>query len=223
MRIVQIIVAFNTNTKLLNFTKKLETASGKYTINMVTCSFFQFPGRFKRKSVGCLWWKTLTLWILTTHICVENIVLAFMVCFLFNLSYNVMIKCEWHQLVYFAIITPSKPTTPPDFRCISRFAWQQSPKCQFCGQRTTPKITLIYRQCFIQMFVQKWKFYIHSKPQGQTLLSDWKFSSQCFSGYTSSILWDPVLRISSCLVHARKEFWVIQRQREHRILPLSIS
>ena len=52
-------------------------------------------------------------------------------CFLFNLSYNVMIMCELHQLMYIAIITPSKPTTPPDFRCISPFVWQQSLKCQF--------------------------------------------------------------------------------------------
>ena len=52
-------------------------------------------------------------------------------CFLFNLSCNVMIMCEWHQLMYIAIITPSKPTTPPDVRFISPFVWQQSPKCQF--------------------------------------------------------------------------------------------
>ena len=31
---------------------------------------------------------TLTLRIPTTHICVENTVLAFMICLLFNLSYN---------------------------------------------------------------------------------------------------------------------------------------
>ena len=33
--------------------------------------------------------------------------------------------------MYIAIITPSKPTTPPDFCCISPFVWQQSPKCHF--------------------------------------------------------------------------------------------
>ena len=87
----------------------------------------------------------LTLWILTTHICVENTVLASMNCFLFNLSYNVMIIWESHQLMYIAIITPSKPATPPGFRCISPFVWQQSPKCQFCAQITTLKLTFIYR------------------------------------------------------------------------------
>ena len=101
--------------------------------------------------------NTLTLCIPTTHICVENTVLASMNCFLFNLSYNVMIMCEWHQLMYIAIITPSKPTTPPDFRCISPIVWHQSPKCQFFGQITTPKITLIYRQFLIQIIRSKMK------------------------------------------------------------------
>ena len=71
---------------------------------------------------------SLTLWILTTHICVENTVLASMICFLFKLSYNVMIMCEWHQLMYIAIIAPSKPTTPPDFCCISPFILATKPK-----------------------------------------------------------------------------------------------
>ena len=78
----------------------------------------------------------------------ENTVLASMNCFLFNLSNNVIIMFELHQLMYIAIITLRKPTTPPDFRCISPFVWQQSPKCQLFGQITTPKITLIYRQFF---------------------------------------------------------------------------
>ena len=99
----------------------------------------------------------LTLCISTTHICVENTVLASMNCFLFNLSYNVMIMREWHQLMYIAIITPSKPTTPPDFGCMSPFVWQESPKCQFFGQITTPKITLIYRQFLIQIICSKMK------------------------------------------------------------------
>ena len=93
----------------------------------------------------------------TTHICVENTVLASTNCFLFKLSYNVMIMCEMHQLMYIAIIPPSKRTTPPDFRCISPFVWQQSPKCQFFGQITTPKITLIYRQFLIQIICSKMK------------------------------------------------------------------
>ena len=102
-------------------------------------------------------YPSLTLCIPTTHICVENTVLASVNFFWFNLSYNVMIMCEWHQLIYIAIITPSKPTTPPDFRCISPFVWQQSPKCQFFGQITTPKITLIYRQFLIQIICSKMK------------------------------------------------------------------
>ena len=70
----------------------------------------------------------LTLWILTTHICVKNNVLASMICFLFNLSYNDMIMCEWHQLMYIAIITPRKPTTPPHFRCIPTVRLATKPK-----------------------------------------------------------------------------------------------
>ena len=39
MRIVQfIILTFDVNPKVLNFTDKLKTASGKYMINMVTLS-----------------------------------------------------------------------------------------------------------------------------------------------------------------------------------------
>ena len=111
------------------------------------------------RNVNYHWKKiiSLTRWILTTHVCVENTVLAFMNCFLFNLSNNVMIMCEWHQLMYISIITPSKPTTPPDFCCISLFVQQQSPKCQFFGQITTPKITLIYRQFLIQIICSKMK------------------------------------------------------------------
>ena len=60
--------------------------------------------------------------------CVENTVLAFMICLLFNLSYNVTITCEWHQLVYFAIITANKPTQPADFRYISPFVLATKPK-----------------------------------------------------------------------------------------------
>ena len=51
--------------------------------------------------------------------CVENTVIAFMMCLLFNLSYKVTITCKWNQLVYFAIITANKPNQPPDFHCIS--------------------------------------------------------------------------------------------------------
>ena len=100
----------------------------------------------RRSAFFNIFLASLSLWGPTTHICVENTVLAFFICFLFNLNYNVMIMCEWNQLVYFAIITANKPTTPPDFPCILPFVWQQCPKRQFFGQRTTPKITLIYRQ-----------------------------------------------------------------------------
>ena len=37
------------------------------------------------------------------------------------------------------------------FAAYHRLFWQQSLKCQFFGQRTTPKITLINRQFLIQM------------------------------------------------------------------------
>ena len=61
----------------------------------------------------------LTLFLPTSHMCVENTVLAFMICLLFNLSYKVSIMCKWNQLVYFAIITGNKLNQPPDFHCIS--------------------------------------------------------------------------------------------------------
>ena len=61
---------------------------------------------------------TLTLFLPTSHMCVENTVLAFMICLLFNLSYKVTITCKWNQLVYFAI-TANKPNQPPEFHCIS--------------------------------------------------------------------------------------------------------
>ena len=74
-----------------------------------------------------------------------------------NLSYNVMITCEWHQLVYLAIITANKMTLPPQFRCVSPYVLATKAKMLIFGQRTTPKITLIYRQFLIQIFVQKIK------------------------------------------------------------------
>ena len=109
--------------------------------------------------------------------------------------------CEWHQLMYIAIITPSKPTIPPDFRCISPFAWQQSPKCQFFGQITTPKITLIYRQFLIQIICSKMKS-PHLQQTSRSGLGIWLevFLSTLSAGYTSAILSDPVLRISRCRV-----------------------
>ena len=144
-------------------------------------------------------------------ICVENTVLASMNCFLFNLSYNVMIMCEWHQLMYISIIIPSKLTTPPDFRCILPFVWKQSPKWQFFGQITTPKITLIYRQFLIQIICSKMKS-LHLQQTSRSDLGIWLkvFLSTLSAGYTSAILSDPVLRISRYLVHAWREYWVIQ-------------
>ena len=38
----KIILAFDANAQLLNFTEKLKTASGKCRINMVTWSFLSF-------------------------------------------------------------------------------------------------------------------------------------------------------------------------------------
>ena len=77
----------------------------------------------------------------TTHICVVNTVsaLKFMICFLFNFNNNVKIICERHQLVYFAIITANKPTTPPDFSCMAPFVRKQIPKCHFFGPKNNTK------------------------------------------------------------------------------------
>ena len=41
-RAYKIILTFDAIAKLLNFTEKLKTASGKYRINMVTWSFLPF-------------------------------------------------------------------------------------------------------------------------------------------------------------------------------------
>ena len=113
--------------------------------------------------------------------------------------------CEWHQLVYFAIITAKKPTPPPDFRCMSPLVWKQSPKCQFWGKRTTPTTSIF-------------KPSICSKMKSLYLQQTSTFSAE----YTSAILSDPVLRTSGYLVHARKEFWVIQPKPDRRTPPLSI-
>ena len=74
-------------------------------------------GRLKENVARITW--PLTLFLPTSQMCVENTVLAFMICLLFNLSYKVTITCKWNQLVYFAIITANKPNQPPDFHCIS--------------------------------------------------------------------------------------------------------
>ena len=106
-----------------------------------------------------------------------------MICLSFNLSYNIMIMYEWHQLVYHAIITGDKPTAPPYFRCISPFVWQQllSPKCQFFGQRTTPKITRQYlSSIFNPNICSKMKSLPNTAPQCQTLVPDWTFSYRRF-------------------------------------------
>ena len=42
MRIVQMILTFDDNANLLNFTEKLKTASGKYGLYMVMWSFLPF-------------------------------------------------------------------------------------------------------------------------------------------------------------------------------------
>ena len=66
---------------------------------------------------------------------------------------------------------------------------------------------------------------LHLQQTSRSDLGIWLvvFLSTFSAGYTSAILSDPVLRISSCLFHARKEFWEIQPYREHRTPKLSIS
>ena len=54
MRIVQfIILTFDANAKLLNFTEKLKTGSGKNRINMVTWSFPTVCRKRNSKSLYC--------------------------------------------------------------------------------------------------------------------------------------------------------------------------
>ena len=45
-----------------------------------------------------------------------------------------MIMCEWHQLMYIAIITPSKPTTPPDFRAYHRSFGNKAQNANFSAK-----------------------------------------------------------------------------------------
>ena len=119
--------------------------------------------------------------------------------------------------MYISIFKPNKPTTPPDFSCLSPLVWQQSPKCQLFGQIITSKITLIYRQFLIQIICSKMKS-LYLQQTSRSDLGIWLevFLSTLSEGYTSAILSDPVLRISRCLVYARREFWVIQPLRERR-------
>ena len=42
MRMIKIILTVEANAELLNFTEKLKTASVKYLVNMVWCSFLLF-------------------------------------------------------------------------------------------------------------------------------------------------------------------------------------
>ena len=42
MRIVQKILIFGANEKLVNFNEKLKTTSGRYRVDMVTWSFLPF-------------------------------------------------------------------------------------------------------------------------------------------------------------------------------------
>ena len=98
----------------------------------------------------------LTLLLPTSHMCVENTVLAFMICLLFNLSYKVTITCKWNQLVYFAIITADKPNQPPDFHCISPVRFDnKAQSAKFSAKEQHQILHNIYRQFLIKIFVQK--------------------------------------------------------------------
>ena len=70
------------------------TIAGRYKFNYQALRLFRYVFN------GFLFQSDrLTLWMPTTHMCVENTVLTFMICLFFNLSYNITITCEWHQLV----------------------------------------------------------------------------------------------------------------------------
>ena len=73
----------------------------------------------------------------------------------------------------FAIIKSKKPTTIPEFRCIARFFWQQSPKCQSFDQRTTPKITHFRGQLFNKKHCPKIKI-LHLRQTLRPALGIWR-------------------------------------------------
>ena len=177
--------------------------------------------KVKKKKIWLTKKKTqshnITEWTLfppTSHMCVENTVLAFMICLLFNLSYKVTITCKWHQLVYFAIITANKPNQPPIVHCISPFVLATKLKMPIfrlknnCYTKSYTYLSSIFNPNICSKIKS-----LHLQQTSRSDLGIWLVVSLAtFSSrdYTSAILSDPVLRISSCLFHARKEFLEIQ-------------
>ena len=78
-----------------------------------------------------------------------------MICLLFNLSYNVTITCEFHQLVYFAIIAANKPTQTHDFSCITVRFGNKAQHANFLTKQQHQKLHISIVNFLIQIFVQK--------------------------------------------------------------------
>ena len=149
--------------------------------------------------------SALTLFLPTSHMCVENTVLAFMICLLFNLSYKVTITCKWHQLMYFTIITANKPNQPPDFHSISPFVLATKLKMPIFRLKNNTKNCAYISSIFNPNICSKIKS-LHLLQTSRSDLGIWLvvFLSTFSVGFSSAILSDPVLRISSCLFHPRK-------------------
>ena len=124
--------------------------------------------------------------------------------------------CEWHQLVYLAIIIVNKPTALPDFRCISPFVLATKPKMpSFRPKNYTENYTYLSSICKPNI-CSKMKIYIYSNPQGQTYLTDWQFFSQRFSRAFHQLLLVCSLRGTKSLISST--YLKLPHSRPQRIL-----
>ena len=67
-------------------------------------------------------------------------------------------------MVDFVIMKANKPTATPNFHFISPFVWQQSPKSQFFGRKSSPKLTLFVVDFLARKLILKSKVYIYTRP-----------------------------------------------------------
>ena len=93
-------------------------------------------------------------------------------------------------MVDFVIMKANKPTATRNFHFISPFVWQQSPKSQFFGRKSSPKITLFV----VDFFRQKINFKIKSLHLYKAIawfLVGISFLA-IFVGHASAIFLEPV-------------------------------
>ena len=68
---------------------------------------------------------------------------CFMICFLFKLSNNVMIMCEWHQLVHLGIVIDQQTD------CISRCSLHISQRSNFFKGGRGPKLAKFLKSALL--------------------------------------------------------------------------